>query len=83
MGCGTGVLGILSSKMGAQTVTGIDIDEWCFVNSKENIDLNKITNMVVIQGGAEAIPDTRYDVIYANINRNYSIEMMANTIQNT
>ena len=36
MGCGTGILSILSYKMGANNVLGIDIDEWAYKNSLEN-----------------------------------------------
>ncbi len=70
MGCGTGILGILASMLGAQFVTGIDIDPWCVENSIENIELNFITNMAILQGGAEAIPEKQYDIFIANINRN-------------
>ena len=71
MGCGTGILGILGSFLGAQSVIGIDIDPWCVENSLENIDLNKVNNMQILQGGAETIPaEAQYDVFIANINRN-------------
>lgn len=70
MGCGTGVLGILASKLGAAAVTGIDIDEWSFENAQENADLNEIENLTVLQGDAASIPDACYEIILANINRN-------------
>ena len=37
MGCGTGILAIMASKMGAERVDAIDNDPWCVENSKENI----------------------------------------------
>ena len=37
MGCGTGILAIMASKMGAKRVDAIDNDPWCIENSKENI----------------------------------------------
>ena len=37
IGCGTGVLAILGSMMGANPITAIDTDEWSFENSIENI----------------------------------------------
>ena len=52
MGCGTGILGILASMKGAAKVTAIDIDEWSFNGSKENAELNNITNMIVKHGDA-------------------------------
>ena len=69
-GCGTGILGILASKMGAKEVFGIDIDAWCMENAAENILLNEIENMKLLPGGAESIPKGGFDVIIANINRN-------------
>ena len=37
MGCGTAVLAILAEMRGASKLDAIDIDEWCFENSLENI----------------------------------------------
>jgi ribosomal protein L11 methyltransferase len=71
MGCGTGVLAILASKMGAKGGDAIDIDEWAFENTKENFERNGCTSLSVLMGGAEVIPQTAtYDLILANINRN-------------
>ena len=70
MGCGTGILSILVSKMGANKITSIDIDSWAIKSTKENATNNNITNLEVIQGGAEVIPDKKFDFIYANIQRN-------------
>jgi ribosomal protein L11 methyltransferase len=69
MGCGTAVLSILAAKMGASAVTAIDIDEWAFNNSVENVERNK-TNNVKVQFGDVSIVKESYDVIFANINRN-------------
>lgn len=77
MGCGTGILGILASMMGAHSVTGIDIDEWAYNNAVENIKLNKIDNFNVILGDAAMINDARFDIIIANITRNILISDMA------
>lgn len=70
MGCGTGVLGILSKKMGAKYVEAIDIDSW----AKENTEENAYDNNVVLnikQGGAEVISNDKcFDIFIANINLN-------------
>ncbi|WP_199898483.1 50S ribosomal protein L11 methyltransferase [Prolixibacter bellariivorans] len=47
MGCGTGILGILASMRGAETVKAIDIDEWAYNNTLENAEINNITNIDV------------------------------------
>lgn len=70
MGCGTSILAILASMKGANPITAIDIDEWCYENSIENIKLNKISNIDVKLGDAELLKETKFDVILANINRN-------------
>ncbi|MFM7729489.1 MAG: 50S ribosomal protein L11 methyltransferase [Flavobacteriales bacterium] len=70
MGCGTGVLAILARLLGALEVDAIDIDPWSYENTIENVQRNQVQNICTIQGGAEAIPDKKYDLILANINRN-------------
>lgn len=70
IGCGTGILSILASKRGAENITGVDIDNWAIKSTTENAAYNNISNLEVIQGGAEAIPDKKFDFIYANIHRN-------------
>lgn len=71
MGCGTGVLAIMASKKGAKSVKAIDIDNWSFENSKENISLNDCENVSVMLGSANLLHENeKFDVILANINRN-------------
>ncbi|MBN2349829.1 MAG: 50S ribosomal protein L11 methyltransferase [Bacteroidales bacterium] len=70
MGCGTGVLAILASKQGAGNIMAIDIDEWAYTNTLENIERNRVKNIKVIQGDAGKIEDHKFDIILANINRN-------------
>ena len=69
-GCGTSILGILASKLGAQRIYGYDIDEWSVENSIENLDLNTISNMTVEKGDAHLLKGKQFDVILANINKN-------------
>lgn len=70
MGCGTGVLAILASMKGAHFVDAIDIDNWCYQNSLENVQLNNCDNVSVEEGGAELLEGRKYHIILANINRN-------------
>ena len=70
MGCGTCILGILASMRGANPVLGIDIDEWCYENSLENLKLNNISNIEILLGDASLLNDKKFDVVLANINRN-------------
>lgn len=70
MGCGTGVLAILAALRGAKHIEAIDIDNWCYVNSLENIERNNVPHINVYEGDASLLIDKHYDVIIANINRN-------------
>ena len=70
MGCGTAVLAILAEKKGSSSVEAIDIDEWCYQNSLENIRRNSCQNIRVLKGHASLLKAQAFDVIIANINRN-------------
>lgn len=70
MGCGTGVLAILSEMKGAKPVDAIDIDNWCYLNSLENVERNNCQNISVYEGDSNLIKDKKFDIILANINRN-------------
>ncbi|WP_072530002.1 50S ribosomal protein L11 methyltransferase [Bacteroides ilei] len=77
MGCGTSILAILASMRGADPVTAIDIDDWCVNNSRDNIRLNRISNIDVKLGDASLLKGhTPFDVIIANINRNILLNDM-------
>lgn len=71
-GCGTGILGIVASKMGAQSVVGYDIDEWSVENARHNAELNEVRNMEVLEGNQSVLSHVSgiFDVVLANINRN-------------
>ncbi|MDH8701749.1 ribosomal protein L11 methyltransferase [Dysgonomonadaceae bacterium PH5-43] len=74
MGCGTAVLAILASMKGANPVMAIDIDQWAYENSLENIRLNNTPDIAVALGDASLLGDDKYDFIFANINRNILLE---------
>ncbi len=78
MGCGTGILAILASKMGAKNVSAIDYDPICFESVIENSALNNVLNLECLCGSKEVIPEKEYDVILANINRNILLDQMEN-----
>lgn len=73
MGCGTGILAILSAQKGAKDICAIDIDQWSYNNSRENIKLNLIKNVTVKLGDKKLIGNKYYNIIYANINKNVLI----------
>ena len=77
-GCGTGILGLVASKLGANEVVGYDIDEWSVENAKHNAQLNGVDNLEVYFGNASVINHISgvFDVVLANINRNILLENM-------
>ncbi len=70
MGSGTGVLAILAGMKGATKVDAIDIDNWCYLNAKENVERNNVKNISVFEGDSSLLTTQKYDIIIANINRN-------------
>lgn len=76
MGCGTGILGILAAKLLAKSIVSIDNDPVCVDSSKENQQLNQISNMEVYEGSYDSIPDEKFQIILANINRNILLEQL-------
>ena len=76
MGCGTGVLAILAEMKGAKPIDAIDYDNWCYLNSLENVERNNAKHITVIEGDASVLPGNHYDIIIANINRNILLNDM-------
>jgi len=75
LGCGTAVLSILAAKMGAKNITAIDIDKWAVENSLENIAENQVV-VETILGDINTVKERKFDVIFANINRNILLELI-------
>lgn len=73
MGSGTGVLAILAAMKGAKNIDAIDIDNWCYLNAKENVSRNDCEHINVYEGDSGLLTNQKYDVIIANINRNILI----------
>jgi ribosomal protein L11 methyltransferase len=82
MGCGTAVLAILANKRGAFPVTAIDIDQWAYENALENIRLNQTPDIRVEWGDATLLGKDKYDIIFANINRNILLNDIPVYVQN-
>jgi ribosomal protein L11 methyltransferase len=76
MGCGTAILAILAEMKGAQPIDAIDIDNWCYLNSLENVQRNNCSHISVYEGDAQLLKNKKYDLIIANINRNILLNDM-------
>lgn len=75
VGTGSGILAILASKLGAEAVEAVEIDENAWENALENVALNHCDNILVILGDINAVEsDKKFDRILANINRNVILD---------
>jgi ribosomal protein L11 methyltransferase len=70
MGCGTGILAILATKLGAAEVVAVDIEDWTVENARENAAANAAPVEVRLGDVQMIASDTPYDIVLANINRN-------------
>jgi len=74
-GCGTAILAILASKLGANEVEAFDIDEWSVINGNENTGINGCSNVHIQQGTISEVElRGKFDIILANINKNVLLE---------
>jgi ribosomal protein L11 methyltransferase len=67
IGCGSGILSIASSKLGAKRVVGVDIDEVAVKASKENIKISGVSNVEIKHGNMFDTLEAKADIIVANI----------------
>ncbi|NBB74695.1 MAG: methyltransferase domain-containing protein, partial [Bacteroidetes bacterium] len=70
-GTGTGILAIAAVRLGAASVIAFDISRWAEENARENVALNDVGDRVDVRLGPirEAVPETGFDVVLANIER--------------
>jgi len=68
-GCGSGILSIAASKIGAARVFSMDIDEVAVKVARENITLNNLEDKILVKQGniIEEIQSLAADIILANI----------------
>jgi len=67
VGCGSGILGISASKLGAKKVIMTDIDECAVVATEHNMKLNNVTNGTVMLKNLLDDNTVKGDVIACNI----------------
>lgn len=76
-GCGTAILSIMASQLGATAVEAFDIDEWSVINGKENAENNGCKNINIQKGKiTEVLLQGKFDIILANINKNILLKEM-------
>lgn len=68
IGCGSGILAIAAAKLGAKDVVAGDLDEVAVKVSKENCEINHVSDKVTVKHGSLfEVVDSKADVIVANI----------------
>ncbi|SHI76753.1 ribosomal protein L11 methyltransferase [Dethiosulfatibacter aminovorans DSM 17477] len=77
IGTGTGILAILSSKLGAKEVLGIDIDDDSVRIAKENVEVNDCDNVDIKKGNLLNKVDYEADIVVANITADIIIRMVS------
>ncbi len=76
VGCGTGILSIISKKLGASEIIAIDIDETAIRTTKENIIMNKTPKINVALGELNHLDKSnKTNIIIANIVSDIIIEL--------
>lgn len=71
VGTGTGILALLAAMRGASPVTGIEIDEFAYVNAVENVASNGHPEISIVLGDASKLDAVKpAEIVLANINRN-------------
>ena len=71
-GCGSGILGIAAGCVGADQVTGLDIDPQALTATRQNAELN---DLIVETMLPSQISSRKYDVVIANILANPLIKL--------
>ena len=74
IGSGTGILSILSEKLGAKKVDSIDNCELSMSSAKENFKINECNKINFQLGNIDVINSKTYDNILVNIDKNIIIE---------
>ena len=65
-GCGSGILGISAIKLGAKSVTAIDLDPQAVIASKNNAEKNHVQKEIEITDNNKTI-EKNFNIIVANI----------------
>lgn len=76
-GTGTGILAIAAIKLGASSAVTLDIDEWARDNALENFERNEVADKTEFRfGSLEAIAESGFDIVLANIDRTVLLGML-------
>lgn len=74
LGTGSGILSIAAARLGARCVA-VDIDPVALDNARENVTINGV-RVEIVCGSLDAVRETGFDVIVANIQSNVLIPLL-------
>ena len=77
-GCGSGILAIAALLLGAQQATGVDLDPQALEATRENARRNQIAADKLQVFLPEAQPESKADVVVANILAGPLVELAPN-----
>lgn len=75
-GCGTGILLLLASKLGAKQLFGIDCEKQAIENATEILKDNECWPVSIVQGDKNAFKGKEFDIVLANINKNVLLDSL-------
>ncbi len=79
IGCGSGILSITAAKLGAKSVTAIDIDPLSVDATITNSKLNGTEDIInVIEGDLLNSSSSKFDIIFANILPDVIVKLIPN-----
>ncbi len=79
-GCGSGILAIAALKLGARQATGIDIDAQALTASRNNAELNGVSDRLALRRAKTVGDSGKYDIVLANILANTIIDLKAELV---
>ena len=77
LGCGTGILSIIAHRLGAKSITAVDVDELAVEKAKETFEINGVKGRIMLSDLFEHV-DGKYDVIVANMDTENVLRVLKN-----
>ncbi len=67
IGCGSGILSLVASVLGATKVYAYELSEVAIEKAKKNVEINKLSNVIVKKSNLASEIDVKGDVVIANL----------------
>ncbi|MFB6231536.1 MAG: 50S ribosomal protein L11 methyltransferase [Salinibacter sp.] len=81
VGTGTGILAIAACRAGAALALGVDTNPDAVRNARENVRANNVADCAAVrEGSVDVVPETRYDLVAANITRRVLLDLLPDLV---